>query len=136
MKKVLSLLTKFLLIIWQLPQIIVGGILFFFSKKIAVGKHKQAIISYCPWMKGGVTIGPFIFVSQWYYEYTYRSYNEKIVKHEYGHTIQSRIFGPFYILGLGYKSLIHAVFHKDTKNHTYEDFWTEKWANKLSEKYY
>jgi hypothetical protein len=52
--------------------------------------------------------------------------------HEYGHTIDSRIFGPAYLFAIGIPSIISAK--KQDGNH-YE-FWTEKRANRHAAKYF
>ena len=62
-------------------------------------------------------------------------------KHEYGHTIQSRRFGPFYYFVIAAPSFVRAGIwgYRKSRNKTskkYEDFYTEKWANKLSAKYF
>ncbi len=49
--------------------------------------------------------------------------------HEYGHTWQSRILGPFYVFVIALPSLLSAsgVF-----GNTHGDFYTEKWADSWS----
>ena len=54
--------------------------------------------------------------------------------HEYGHSIQSKILGPLYLLVIGLPSIIWAgLFEKYRNKHkiSYYSFFTEKWANKL-----
>ena len=58
------------------------------------------------------------------------------MRHEYGHTIQSRILGIFYIPIIAVPSLMWAVFHTFAikvlgLRIDYFWFYTEKWANKL-----
>ena len=70
------------------------------------------------------------------------------MKHEYGHSIQSRILGPAYLLIIGIPSLLgniyDRVFNKEWKYSKscrwyYNQPW-EKWADKLGgvdrEKFY
>lgn len=129
----MKVLIKVLLIIWQLPQEIIGGIMYLIMPKTAVQKVQGAIVSYCPWMRGGVTIGSFIFVDETYYKEKYLLYKKRIVKHEWGHTIQSKLLGLLYLFIIGIPSLIHAGVHTGGD---YYHFYTEKWANRLSEKYF
>jgi hypothetical protein len=59
---------------------------------------------------------------------------ELTVRHEYGHQVQSKIFGPIYLLVIGLPSIIWAgmygVIIKPTHNGYYK-FFTEKWADRL-----
>jgi hypothetical protein len=52
--------------------------------------------------------------------------------HEYGHTIDSRIFGISYLFAIGLPSLGSAIF--DKANHSF--FYTEKRANRLAARYF
>lgn len=135
MKKILNVILNILLIIWQLPQEIIGGLMYIMLPNFATQKVKGAIVCFTPWMQGGVTLGNFVFINEIYYKDGYKSSRKKIIKHEWGHTVQSKILGPFYLawFGIGIPSLIHAAIHQKGD---YYHFWTEKWANKLSEKYF
>lgn len=111
--------------IWQLPQHIVGLILLLFIKGEA--KHKFNGINYYFYdpFPGGISLGNYIIAgNNW----------SKTIKHEYGHTIQSRILGPLYLFIIGIPSLIWAWLYgpiiKPTKNGYYK-FYTEAWADKL-----
>lgn len=59
---------------------------------------------------------------------------EKILLHEYGHTLQGYFFGPVYILLVGIPSeLLILRYHLD-KNFTAKDYhnsYPENWADKL-----
>lgn len=77
-------------------------------------------------MLGGISLGKYIIISQWAKKAT--------VMHEYGHCIQSRYLGWFYLLVIGIPSLVWAGLYGwviDAKKHSYYDFYTEKWADKL-----
>lgn len=57
--------------------------------------------------------------------------------HEYGHTIQSLIFGPLYLIVMGIPSTLWGfLFGKKRKERQipYGVFFTEKWANHLGER--
>ena len=69
---------------------------------------------------------------------TYKDANKKshsdYIKHEYGHTLQSKILGPLYLFVIGLPSLIWAGCFEDYRKEnkiSYYDFYTEKWADKL-----
>lgn len=60
-----------------------------------------------------------------------------IIKHEYGHTIQSKLLGPLYLFIIGIPSIVWASIYgtklvPETKNGYYK-FYTEKWADKLGQ---
>lgn len=112
-----------LLVIWQLPQFIISLIMMLFLgnlKLIRDGHYNFCFIG--EKMSGGISLGPFSFVSKWSGE------KETTVAHEFdGHTVDSKIFGPLYLFVVGIPSLLNAIFGF-TK--FYHDFYTEKWANK------
>lgn len=117
---------KILHFIWGLPQNIIGGIMYLiFRRKNPHKKYKNAYVCEMPF-GGGVSLGMFIFVSNINWEQT--------IKHEYGHTIQSMILGPLYLLVIGLPSVIWAgCFNKYRQKHnvSYYSFFCEKWADKL-----
>ena len=64
--------------------------------------------------------------------------NQRLLVHEYGHTIQSLILGPLYLIVMGIPSTLWGFlpyFQKKRDNGvSYFTFFTEKWANFLGEK--
>jgi hypothetical protein len=63
---------------------------------------------------------------------------DRLIVHEYGHTFQSLIFGPLYILVIGIPSLSWARLGRYKKLRassglSYSHYWTEKWADRLGE---
>ena len=120
------MIKKILHFIWGLPQNIIGGIMWLiFSGKHRHKKYKNAYVCEMPF-GGGVSLGMFIFVSNMNWEET--------IKHEYGHTIQSMILGPLYLLVIGLPSVIWAgCFDKYRQKHgiSYYSLYCEAWADKL-----
>lgn len=112
MKQVMSYL-------WQLPQNLLGQLLRFLYKG---EESKDVIVRYSPYMGGGISLGRYIIVD--------KNASEKTIQHEYGHCLQSRKLGWLYLLIVGLPSLLHAGFCR-CKNHSYYDFWCEKWADRL-----
>ena len=93
-------------------------------------RYKQAIVIPCV-MRGAVTLGCYVFVGL-------NSEYRKIVKHELGHTIQSKILGPLYLIVIGIPSITYCGLRRifpslRTKN--YYNFYTERIANYLSKRY-
>lgn len=135
MKLIMKYIRNLILFIWQLPQHIVAliyfGYLVIMCKDLGVdSRYKQAIVILCV-MRGAITLGNYVFVGL-------NSEYKETVKHELGHTIQSKILGPLYLIVIGIPSIayygLRRLFPSLRKNNYY-NFYTEKWANNLSEKY-
>lgn len=116
-------------ILWQLPQYILGYLYLWINyNNIMSGfmyngasyfiiKNQIDSVTFCK---------DYIFLSK----YTMNS--DYTIKHEYGHTIQSKWLGWLYLLAIGLPSIIWAFIHSNFKTgKKYEDFYTEKWASKL-----
>lgn len=123
MKKIKQIVIQLLLILWQLPQSLVGVLMLPFLGKLELIDYRN----YC-WcfrgsnMLGGISLGCFSFLS------SYSSKRETAVAHELdGHTLDSKIWGPLYLLVIGIPSILNAWIGF-TK--CYYDFYTERWANK------
>lgn len=135
MKLIMKYISNMILFIWQLPQHIVAliyfGYLVMMCKDLGVdSRYKQAIVIPCI-MRGAVTLGNYVFVGL-------NSEYRKTVKHELGHTIQSKILGPLYLIVIGIPSITYCGLRRifpSLRKKNYYDFYTEKWANNLSEKY-
>ena len=135
MKLIMKYIRNLILFIWQLPQHIVAliyfGYLVMMCKDLGVdSRYKQAVVIPCV-MRGAVTLGNYVFVGL-------NSEYRKTVKHELGHTIQSKILGPLYLIVIGIPSITYCGLRRifpSLRKKNYYDFYTEKWANNLSEKY-
>ena len=135
MKLIIKYIKNLILFIWQLPQHIVAliyfGYLVMMCKDLGVdSRYKQAIIIPCV-MRGAVTLGNYVFIGL-------NSEYKKTIKHELGHTIQSKILGPLYLIVIGIPSITYCSLRRvfpSLRKKNYYDFYTEKWANNLSEKY-
>lgn len=115
-----------ILYIWQLPQNLVGLFLKFFYPQSSKETISGIKVNICPKFPGGISLGETIIVSK---------KDEKMIKHEYGHQIQSLYLGPLYLIVIGLPSLIWAGIY-GTKicprsYNGYYKFYTEKSANKL-----
>ena len=135
MKLIMKYIRNLILFIWQLPQHIVAiiyfGYLVMMCKDLGIdSRYKQATVIPCI-MRGAVTLGNYVFVGL-------NSEYKKTVKHELGHTIQSKILGPLYLIVIGIPSITYCGLRRlfpSLRKKNYYDFYTEKWANNLSEKY-
>lgn len=120
---------NFLKYIWQLPQNIIAliylGYLIAENQIPAVEKYKGAKV-YTKYSSGCVTLGNYIFVSS--------RATENTIKHEWGHTRQSLLLGPLYLIIIGIPSILWAVTHKTiAPDKSYNWFYTEAWADKLGD---
>ena len=135
MKLIIKYIRNLILFIWQLPQHIVAliyfGYLVMMCKDLGIdSRYKQAIVIPCI-MRGAVTLGNYVFAGL-------NSEYKKTIKHELGHTIQSKILGPLYLIVIGIPSITYCGLRRifpSLRKKNYYDFYTEKWANNLSEKY-
>ncbi|MDW7659942.1 MAG: hypothetical protein SCL54_00810 [Bacillota bacterium] len=81
----------------------------------------------------GLSLGIFIFAP-----IQDRKNGERLIVHEYGHTIQSLILGPLYIPLIGIPSFTwakhrHYIKKRELRGLSYSHYWTEKWADRLGE---
>lgn len=127
---------NFLRILWELPQCLLGFILF---QVYSVGCHCMEVpygdvrILYSERMRGGISLGRFIILP-WKYRYNSSAYVRDTISHEYGHTRQSLYLGWLYLIVIGLPSLLWAWAHstfKGLQEISYYDFYTEKNADKL-----
>ena len=123
MKKILFWVIFIILFIWQLPQNLVALIMMPFLGKLTLRCERKYCFCFTgEKMSGGISLGNFAFVSK------YLANHDESVAHEVkGHTFDSKLFGPLYLLIIGLPSILNACFDF-TK--CYYDFFPEKWANK------
>ena len=128
MSRALTVLAATLLQVWQLPQNLLGLIWGFFLK----GKRRLPDFPGIPKairivgarnMWGGISLGNFIYVRPPAYG--------TMIRHEYGHCLQSRMLGPFYLLVVGLPSLLWALWWNPGRPVPYSWFYTERWADRL-----
>jgi|ERR1051326_6652195 hypothetical protein len=118
-----------LTLLWEQPQTLLGAIVLFFhwlcrlvervdftDGRIFIQSHGRA-----------VSLGLFVF----YYAAS------GVREHEYGHTFQSRWFGPLYLLLVGVPSVARVFYSRLYRRFTgeywmgYFDGWPEKQADRL-----
>lgn len=116
-----------LLFLWQLPQNLLGLLL-----AAALRGWESARVDYdgrtyhvIPTFPGGVSLGDHVFV-----KYGFLTW-EPEWRHEFGHTVQSRLLGPLYLLVVGLPSLLWAWWWNPGRGVGYYDFYTEHWADRL-----
>jgi RHS repeat-associated protein len=128
---------------WEFPQTVVGH-LYNQDYNTVAGADRvdyldgaTFVTKYSQTKGDGVTIGNFINIrNPERISGDFSSYVTKnqLYMHEYGHYIDSHLWGPSYLLCIGSPSLYSAIKAKMTKNHHQEHnhrrFWTEKRANR------
>lgn len=117
----MSKIKNILLYLWQLPQNILGLIILLILKDWEECTLYNIDFYYYDAFPGAISLGNYIISG---------SKKENTVKHEYGHTIQSKMLGWLYLPIVGLYSILHAWLCK-CKNHSYYDIWCEKWADNL-----
>ena len=116
-----------ILYLWQLPQNILAIILGIFWKEEKSLMYKGVKVIVNSKFPGGISLGNYVFV----HRFPSKPESWNTVKHEWGHTRQSRIFGPLYLLIIGLPSILWAATWSPKSECSYYSFWTEKWADKL-----
>ncbi|MBQ2158209.1 MAG: hypothetical protein II443_06570 [Oscillospiraceae bacterium] len=142
MKSVLYFIWQWL---WGILQSALGLIVFLFHIRDKHYFYHGAVIT--EWKSvSSVSLGMFVFVTNepFFYEklkneYTAEELSERLLVHEYGHTIQSLILGPLYLIVIGIPSTLWGFLpslnnKRKTDGISYFSFFTEKWANVLGEK--
>ena len=120
---------------WGLPQTLLGAALYLVHRDDAHFDYNGARVT--AWDKNsGVSLGKFIFVPK-------KRHGDRvddfILDHEYGHTIQSLILGPAYLLLVGAPSLIwnRLPYFDRRRTRTGRSYYSvpfEKTANTLGAK--
>lgn len=130
---------------WGCLQSILGLLVFLVHIRDKHFLYHGAVIT--QWNgQSSVSLGLFVFVTNkpYFYEklkdrYTLEDLSQRLLVHEYGHTIQSLILGPLYLIVMGIPStlwgFLPSLSRKRKKSGlSYFSFFTEKWANQLGEK--
>ncbi len=130
---------------WGILQTSLGFILFLLNIRNRHFIYHGAVVT--EWnSKSSMSVGMFVFVTEepYFYEklkdeYTMAELSERLLIHEYGHTIQSLILGPLYLIVMGIPSTLWGFLPfcadmRKNKSVSYFAFFTERWANYLGEK--
>jgi hypothetical protein len=118
--------------IWELPQNALGYIVLKVTKAKYYCQCRDSNV-YSWKLGGGLSLGKYIFIP---FAVDTRRHSAVVqyIKHEYGHSIQSKYLGWFYLLVIGLPSLIWNKCggkYREKHKKSYYDFYTEKWADKL-----
>ena len=127
---------------WGILQTMLGFVIFMKHFKNKHFRYHGAIITVWE-SKSSMSLGLFVFVTSAPYfakkfegEISVRELSNRLLVHEYGHTIQSLILGPLYLIVIGIPSTLWGFLggkKRRDEQIPYGAFFTEKWANHLGE---
>lgn len=118
-------------ILWGFPQTLLGFAVFLRLRKATHYRYHGAVVT--EWKKRtGMSLGLFLFVPE-------GDYGKDFLVHEYGHTIQSLLLGPLYLVVIGVPSVLWCnlrcfINFRRKKCISYQKLYAERWANHLGEK--
>ena len=127
---------------WGILQTFLGLVLFLRHYKAKHYSYHGAIIT--EWNSNtSISLGLFVFVSaepffvkKFEGQFSAKELSSRLLVHEYGHTIQSLMLGPLYLIVIGIPSTLWGFWmgkKRKEKQIPYGAFFTEKWANNLGE---
>lgn len=129
---------------WGIPQTVFGLTVFLLNIRNRHYFYHGAIITERN-TPSSVSLGMFVFITtnpmkdkRTENKIPDNELSERLLVHEYGHTIQSLIFGPLYLIIIGIPSTLWGFLpccqKKRYNGVSYFSFFTEKFANYLGEK--
>ena len=118
-------------ILWGFPQTLLGFAVFLRLRGAPHYRYHGAVVT--EWKrKTGLSLGLFLFIPE-------GNLGQDFLVHEYGHTIQSLVLGPLYLMIVGIPSVLWCNLRcfaklRRKKNISYQCLYTERWANYLGER--
>ncbi len=137
---IFNLFVKSFLFVWEFPQNVLGLAIYYLNKNKIVKTTKVNGRYLFKNYNFGISLGNYIFWTP-----TINDSQTEIpvnMKHEFGHSIQSKYFGPLYLLIVGLPSISRVLYSKiyfslRKKEWTkYYHGYPEKWADSLGLKHY
>ena len=129
MKKISNYIKDYIKWLWQFPQNMLALCIEVILSPTAYreGKADGNTIIVDITLPSAMSLGDYIFVNP--------MSSQRSIQHECGHSKQSDILGPLYLIVIGIPSLLHNIVHylcsKIGIKWNYYSFYTESWANKL-----
>lgn len=121
--------------LWGMPQTLLGAVLFLITLKDKKSYRNGDLIT--RWKSGySASLGIFLFISRDLSDDEY----ERLFVHEFGHSVQSLIFGPLYLLLMALPSMLWCMLpifkkYRSKRCISYYDFFTERLADRLGESF-
>jgi len=126
--------------IWELPQNLFGMIIYLLQRNKILSVKKIDGRFYFENKSFGISLGSFIF---WMPLLSDNNSDCPVVmKHEFGHSLQSLYFGPLYLIFIGIPSIARVIYSRvfySIKKQEWDNYYNgypEKWADILGEKYF
>jgi len=119
---------------WCGLQNLVGAVLCLCLRHCPHTRYRAAIVT--QWRRrDGLSLGAFLFVPE-----GTPVQNPALLRHEYGHTIQSFFLGPWYLLLIGLPSMIWAKLPcfrrlRRERGISYYAVYPENWATRLGDRF-
>ena len=120
MKAILNII----LWLWQLPQNL-AGVVFRLIYGWAAEPYKGTDVVVNISFPGGISLGRTLVVRHPYER------DPDTWKHEWGHSRQSLMLGPLYLIVIGIPSALWGWWWTPRRGVSYYWFFTESWANRL-----
>jgi hypothetical protein len=118
-----------LLFLWELPQLFLGFFMYaLLRKKITYRQsYRDASVFAVKGFPGGISLSWLIFINE------KEAADVQVVRHEYGHSIQSLMLGWLYLIVVGLPSIIRASRWNRLKLNIKDYYrgFPENWANAL-----
>ena len=129
MKKIGNYIKDSIKWLWQFPQnmlaLCIEGVLCEAAYRKGKADGNTIIMNIA--LPSAMSLGDYLFVNP--------MSSQKSIQHECGHSKQSDILGPLYLIVIGIPSLLHNIVYylcsKIGIKWNYYSFYTEYWANKL-----
>lgn len=116
--------------LFEFPQNIIGYLGFIYytqRQKAPYYRYREAYVVHVKGRWGAVSLSRYIFADDVYYQ-------SQMIRHEYGHTLQSKLLFILYLPIVGIPSFLWNRLFKKYRirnNKSYYAFFTESWANRL-----
>ena len=111
-----------MLYLYQLPQNLLGLLVILLTR--AKRSEWDGITYYDGRISGAVTLSMYIIIDRRYYN------DSKTIHHEYGHQMQSKYLGWFYLIVIGLPSVIGNLLNRVWHFNYYSQPW-EAWADRF-----
>ena len=127
---------------WGILQTLLGAVVFLMHYRDKHFNYHGAVVTVWE-ARSSVSLGMFVFVTSGPYftekfegQIGVEDLSNRLLVHEYGHTIQSLVLGPLYLFLIGIPSTLWGFLggtKRKEEQIPYGAFFTEKWANTLGE---
>ena len=120
---------------WGLPQTLIGALICLRYRKRERFSYQDAVVTIWPRQKSSMSLGMFLFLRD-----GWTPVEHELLAHEYGHTIQSLLLGPLYLLVVGLPSILWAGFGpivraRKQRKLPYSWLYCEKWADRCGTRF-